>query len=79
LFKRATGVTFTNFVSRVRIERSRNLLINPQLRVSEIAFEVGFQSLTHFNRIFQKLLGHSPTEYRQKLQGSNKPVYRRFS
>lgn len=73
LFKRATGLTFTNFLSRVRIERSRNLLINPQLRVSEIAYEVGFQSLTNFNRVFQKLLGQSPTEYRQKLQGSNKP------
>ena len=74
LFKRATGLTFTNFLSRVRIERSKNLLINPQLRVSEIAYEVGFQSLTHFNRVFQKLLGQSPTEYRQKLQGSNKPI-----
>ena len=68
LFKRATGLTFTNFLSRVRIERSKNLLINPQLRVSEIAYEVGFQSLTHFNRIFQKILGQSPTEYRLKVQ-----------
>jgi AraC-like DNA-binding protein len=76
LFKRATGLTFTNFLSRVRIERSKNLLINPQLRVSEIAYEVGFQSLTHFNRVFQKLLGQSPTEYRQKLQGSNKSICR---
>ncbi len=68
LFKRATGLTFTNFLSRVRIERSKNLLINPQLRVSEIAYEVGFQSLTHFNRVFQKTLGQSPTEYRLKVQ-----------
>jgi AraC-like DNA-binding protein len=66
-FKRATGLTFTNFLSRVRIERS-NLLINPQLRVSEIAYEVGFQSLTHFNRVFQKLLGQSPTKYRQRCR-----------
>ena len=70
LFKRATGLTFTNFLSHVRIERSRNLLINPQLRVCEVAYEVGFQSLTHFNRVFQKLLGQSPTQYRQKLQES---------
>jgi AraC-like DNA-binding protein len=76
LFKRATGLTFTNFLSRVRIERSKNLLINPQLRVSEIAYEVGFQSLTHFNRVFLKLLGQSPTEYRLKLQDSKKPICR---
>jgi AraC-like DNA-binding protein len=73
LFKRATGLTFTNFLSCVRIERSKNLLINPQLRVSEIAYEVGFQSLTHFNRVFQKLLGQSPTEYRLKVQGRKPP------
>jgi len=78
MFKRATGLNFTQFLSRVRIERSKNLLINPQLRVSEIASEVGFQSLTHFNRVFQKLLGQSPTEYRQKLQDSNEPICRRI-
>jgi AraC-like DNA-binding protein len=70
LFKRATGLTFINFLSRIRIERSKNLLINPQLRVSEIAYEVGFQSLTSFNRVFQKLLGQSPTEYRLKVRGT---------
>ena len=68
MFKRATGLSFTNFVSRVRIESSKTLLANPQLRVSEVAFEAGFQSLTHFNRVFHKLLGESPTEYRLKLQ-----------
>jgi len=68
LFKRTTGLSFTNFLSRVRIESSKNLLINPQLRVSEIAYEVGFQSLTSFNRVFQKLLGQSPTEYRLKVR-----------
>jgi YesN/AraC family two-component response regulator len=72
LFKRATGLSFTHFLSRVRIERSKNLLINPQLRVSEIAYDVGFQSLTHFNRVFHKLLGQSPTEYRLKVQVSKK-------
>ena len=72
LFKRSTGLTFTKFLSRVRIESSKNLLINPQLRVSEVAYEVGFQSLTHFNRVFQKLLGQSPTEYRLKMQNREK-------
>lgn len=54
-------------VSRIRIEKAKNLLLNPNLRVSEIAFEVGFQSLTHFNRVFKKVLGRSPTEYRDRL------------
>ena len=67
LFKKATGITFTHYLSRVRIEKARNLLLNPNLRISEVAFEVGFQSLTHFNRVFRKLVGQSPTEYREKL------------
>jgi len=67
MFKKVTGINFTDFVARVRIEKSKNLLLNPNLRVSEIAFEVGFQSLTHFNRVFKKLLGQSPTDYRAQL------------
>jgi YesN/AraC family two-component response regulator len=67
MFKKATGINFTEYVSRVRIEKSKNLLLNPNLRVSEIAYEVGFQSLTHFNRVFKKIVGQSPTEYRGQL------------
>jgi YesN/AraC family two-component response regulator len=72
MFKKVTGINFTDYLSRVRIEKSKNLLLNPNLRVSEIAFEVGFQSLTHFNRVFKKILGQSPTEYRAQLLGSSK-------
>ncbi len=69
MFKKVTGINFTDYVARVRIEKSKNLLLNPNLRVSEIAFEVGFQSLTHFNRVFKKILGQSPTDYRAQLLG----------
>jgi AraC-like DNA-binding protein/ligand-binding sensor protein len=67
MFKKIVGINFTDYVAHVRIEKSINLLLNPNLRVSEIAFEVGFQSLTHFNRVFKKILGQSPTEYRAQL------------
>jgi len=67
LFKKVTGINFTEFVSRARVEKSKNLLLNPNLRVSEIAYEVGFQSLTHFNRVFKVIVGKSPTEYRDQL------------
>jgi len=43
------------------------LLLNPNLRVSEIAFECGFGSLGHFNRTFKEVVGSSPTEYREGL------------
>lgn len=67
IFKKYTGISFTDYLSRVRIEKAKNLLLNPNLRVSEIAYEVGFQSLTHFNRVFKRILGQSPTEYRAQL------------
>jgi AraC-like DNA-binding protein/ligand-binding sensor protein len=66
-FKHATGLTFVEYLSRVRIEKAKILLHNKSLRITEIAYEVGFQSLTHFNRIFRKLVGHSPTEYRSTV------------
>jgi AraC-like DNA-binding protein/ligand-binding sensor protein len=67
LFKAVTGITFTQFVSRVRVEKAKNLLLNRNLRVSEIAIESGFQSLTHFNRMFKEMVGESPSEYRNLL------------
>ncbi len=67
MFKKATSLHFTEYLARVRIEKAKNLLLNPNLRISEIAYEIGFQSLTHFNRVFRRLVGESPTEYRQKL------------
>lgn len=67
MFKKVTGINFTDYLSRVRIEKAKNLLLNPSLRISEIAFEVGFQSLTHFNRVFKRIIGQSPTHYRSQL------------
>jgi AraC-like DNA-binding protein/ligand-binding sensor protein len=65
MFKKATGLTFTDYLSRVRIEKAKTLLLNPHFRISEIAYDVGFQSLTHFNRMFRKIVGESPTAYRE--------------
>jgi AraC-like DNA-binding protein/ligand-binding sensor protein len=65
IFKKATGLTFTQYLSRVRVEKAKKLLLNPHLRISEIAYNVGFQSLTHFNRVFRQVVGQSPTEYRE--------------
>jgi AraC-like DNA-binding protein len=66
-FRKATGQSFTEFVSRTRVEKAKNLLLNPHMRVSEIAFAAGFQSLGHFARMFKRIAGQSPTDYRGKL------------
>jgi AraC-like DNA-binding protein len=66
-FKKATGMTFTEYLARVRVERVKNLLLNPNTRVSEAAYEAGFQSLSQFNRVFRHIAGESPSEYRDSL------------
>ena len=67
MFRKITGINFTDYLSRLRIERAKNLLLNPNLRISEIAYEVGFQSLTHFNRVFKRIVGQAPTAFRLEL------------
>jgi AraC-like DNA-binding protein/ligand-binding sensor protein len=67
MFKQATGLTFTDYLARVRIEKVKNLLLNPHKRISEAAYEAGFQSLSQFNRVFRKIAGEAPTSWRDKL------------
>jgi AraC-like DNA-binding protein len=72
-FKKVTGLNFTDYLARARVEKAKGLLLEPNARVSEIVFEVGFQSITHFNRIFKRHVGKSPTEYRKSLPKAAQP------
>jgi len=71
-FHKSTGLKFTDYVARVRLEEARTQLLNPNRRISEVAYEVGFQSLTQFNRSFKRVFGQSPTEFRDKLDGRHR-------
>ncbi|HWA08507.1 MAG TPA: helix-turn-helix domain-containing protein [Opitutaceae bacterium] len=67
MFKKETGVTFVDYLARTRVETLKQLLLNPHKRVSEAAYEVGFQSLSQFNRVFRRIAGEAPSSYRDKL------------
>jgi YesN/AraC family two-component response regulator len=67
MFKQSTGMTFTDYLARLRVEKVKSLLLNPHIRISEAAFQVGFQSLSQFNRVFRKVAGESPTTYRERV------------
>jgi AraC-like DNA-binding protein len=67
VFHKATGLKFTDYVARVRLEDARTKLLNPNRRISEVAYDVGFQSLTQFNRMFKRVFGQSPSEFRKRL------------
>jgi AraC-like DNA-binding protein len=66
-FKQVTGTKFVDYVAQRRFEQARKLLEDADLRVSEVAFAVGFQSLSQFNRVFKRFSNKSPTEYRASI------------
>lgn len=65
LFKDSAGLTLTDYVNRCRIDWAKRELLKPEARISEIAFLVGYQSLSQFNRSFARIVGLSPTMYRR--------------
>ncbi len=71
-FKKSTGMTFTDYLARVRIEKVKDLLLNPNTRISEAAYAAGFQSLSQFNRVFRRIAGEAPTDYRERLHGATR-------
>ncbi len=66
VFKETTGLTLTDYVNRRRIEWAKKELLKPEVRVSEIAFQIGYQSLSQFNRSFARFTGNSPTNFRRE-------------
>jgi YesN/AraC family two-component response regulator len=61
----ATDLIFTNYLGQVCIEKAKALLLDRNRRVSEVVYDVGFQSLTHVH----KIVGQSPTAYRHLSLG----------
>jgi len=68
VFKQATGKTFTEYLARTRVEKAKALLVNPFMRVTEAAYDSGFQAIPHFNSVFKQYVGKFPTEYRASLR-----------
>lgn len=68
LFKRATGMTLTEYVTRVRLEKAKTLLVDPALRITEVAFAAGFGSIPQFNSVFKQHVGMAPSDYRNSLR-----------
>ncbi|GGG58916.1 AraC family transcriptional regulator [Paenibacillus radicis (ex Gao et al. 2016)] len=65
MFRENTGFTFTEYLNNVRVKEARQLLIGSTMKISDIAERVGFESMTHFGRIFKEMTGLSPLKYRQ--------------
>lgn len=66
LFKQKTGYTITEFTNIQKIRRSQKLLEDTEDSIADIAFQVGYESVTYFNRVFKKYIETSPLQYRKK-------------
>lgn len=64
IFREGTGLTLTDYVNRRRIQWAKKELLKTETRISEIAFLIGYQSLSQFNRSFARVTGRSPSQYR---------------
>lgn len=59
-------MTLSDFLGRIRIEKAKTLLLNPQIRIAQIAEMVGYQDEKYFSKVFKKMEGFTPNEYRKK-------------
>ena len=66
VFKKALGITPYEYIQQLRIDDAKRLLNTTNKTVSEIAFEVGFESISQFNRTFKKISKTSPTQYKSR-------------
>ena len=66
LFRKRTGMTYQNYLTRLRIDRARRYLEETDLMVYEISERVGYSDTAYFSRVFEKTTGIRPTDYRKK-------------
>ncbi len=68
LFKSEVGENFIDYLTQVRIDRAKELLGDKALSIKEICFTIGYSDPNYFSRNFKKIVGVTPTEYRERLQ-----------
>lgn len=74
LFKEQTGLTFSEYLTRRRIQRAKELLASTRLSIAEIAEEVGYQTSKYFVKVFRMLESVSPGQYRQSVTDSEERI-----
>ncbi len=65
LFRRITGVSITDYVIKEKIEKAKDLLRQPGMKIYMVAESIGYESVSHFSRIFKREVGMAPKEYQR--------------
>ncbi|MDD3206058.1 MAG: response regulator [Lachnospiraceae bacterium] len=71
LLNRHTGQNFSEILNSVRIDKAKQMLEEPSLRIGDIADNVGFLDMAHFSRVFKKQVGLSANQYRNTILGKD--------
>ena len=67
-FKKITSKTFTQFVNEYRVFYATKLLTESQSSITDICFECGFNNFSHFNKVFNEVVGKSASKYRSEIK-----------
>ncbi len=70
LFKKETGQVFQNYLIKFRMDKAADHILKSNKRITDIAFEVGFNDIFYFNRVFKKIYNMSPSEYKKMNEGN---------
>jgi YesN/AraC family two-component response regulator len=74
-FKKVTGTTFKEYLLSIKIDKAKELLMKYNMSATEIAYQVGFENLSYFFRVFKKLTGLNPMEFRKlSIETRGKPA-----
>ncbi|EDS78019.1 transcriptional regulator [Clostridium novyi A str. 4552] len=74
LFKKEMGINFNRYITKIRINKAKELLINSTISVNEIAFSVGYNEPNYFCKVFKKIVKMTPSEYRTKAKFYHKNI-----
>ena len=66
-FKSETGTTLNQYITEYRMDKAKQLLIDPRNKITEISDKVGYNDGNYFSKSFKKMVGLSPSEYREKV------------
>jgi two-component system response regulator YesN len=66
LFKQASGATFTDYLTRTRIDKAKSLLLGSNFNITEIAYKVGYSDSNYFSTVFKNSEGMTPSAYRKQ-------------
>jgi len=79
LFARVLGVTPHQYLVRCRLRHAARLLADPELSITDVAFDVGFADLSNFVRTFRRAAGVSPRAFRRAAKGERKILQERIA